>query len=156
MQRTLLTILAGLLLAAPAQAFVDQRIEAHVPFRFVVEKTSFAPGHYVIEPVGAANPSALKIQKANGTATLVVLTQSITGTMTSDEPRLVFKNRGGRRVLQAVFGPGSETGSEIVRVASPVKVPSSSMARGHRVTLHKAAPCPCPTTADNPPRTKSY
>jgi len=122
MNRSLLALLlaAAALASAPRRtdAYVGQRIEAHVPFRFMVESRTFPAGDYVIEPVGSADHSALKIQSKDGASTAFVLTQQADALTVSDEPRLVFARQGKVRVLRAVFASGEDTGAELVAAPS--------------------------------------
>jgi hypothetical protein len=124
--KTLLAILFGLssALAVPAHAFVHQRIEAKIPFRFTVEDTSFPAGRYVIEPVGGGNPSALKIEKVgDSNARTIVLTSSVAREEVAETPKLVFDRRGRTRILRAVYDGGAETGAEL-NAPAPVPQPA--------------------------------
>ncbi len=117
--------LGAALAAAPAHAYVHQRIEAKVPFRFTVEDKSFPAGRYVIEPISANSPSALQLKKADGSARTIFLTTSAAAGNVGETPRLVFGRHGRKRVLRAVYEGGSESGAEF----GPVPVEPKRVAR---------------------------
>jgi hypothetical protein len=152
-----LAFIVGLVAATPAHAFVHQRIEAKIPFRFTVEDQTFAPGEYVIEPLNPSNPALLEFKKADGSARRILMTTSTTCDRTLGSAQLVFARRGRERVLRAVYEDGTATGAELQVVPLvPKRVARATIAKKPAATVKRAAvtkpvmPCgtePATTTA---------
>lgn len=139
MHRSLSTIALGLgfaLVAAPepVHAFANERIQTNIPFKFSVDGTTMPAGKYYIVRVSATDPSVLKIEKADGSKSVIFLTRNGDRDDSGESPRVVFSRRGRPRALHAVLTPDSNTWSEVVQPPPPAKMARSTTARKQAAT----------------------
>jgi hypothetical protein len=111
----LLTVGGGIV--ANAQIDSDSRIEANVPFAFVVGKTTLPAGKYEIKGIDDNTPGVLELRSANGRKTIVFETDA--ARTRDDEPatktELVFDKIGDKYFLSQVWAEGNGAGSQLVK-----------------------------------------
>ncbi len=110
----LLTVGGGVV--ANAQIDSDSRIEANVPFAFVVGKATLPAGKYEIKGIDDNTPGVLELRSANG-KTIVFETDA--ARTRDDEPatktELVFDKIGDKYFLAQVWAEGNGAGSQLVK-----------------------------------------
>jgi hypothetical protein len=144
MHRSLFAVALGLgfaLVAAPEpiHAFANERIQTSIPFKFSVDGTTMPAGKYYIERVSATDPSVLKIEKADGSKSVIFLTKNGDRDDSFESPRVVFSRRGRPRVLHAVLTPDSNTWSEVVQPPPTAKMARTTTTRKQAATNGKRA-----------------
>ena len=110
----LLTVGGGVV--ANAQIDSDSRIEANVPFAFVVGKATLPAGKYEIKGIDDNTPGVLELRSANR-KTIVFETDA--ARTRDDEPatktELVFDKIGDKYFLAQVWAEGNGAGSQLVK-----------------------------------------
>jgi len=119
------------LLAAPepVHAFANERIQTSIPFKFSVDGTTMPAGKYYIERVSATDRAVLKIEKADGSKSVIFLTRNGERDDSGESPRVVFSRRSRPRALHAVLTPDSDTWSEVVQPPPAAKMARTTAAR---------------------------
>jgi hypothetical protein len=107
-------VLGGIVGVLPSQvsAQVTQGIAVDVPFKFVVEATTFGPGKYIIKPLGD-NDTVLQITGLGGHVTMDALTERTTRSDIA-KTELVFEKHGDQQFLSKIFVTGNRDGAEIL------------------------------------------
>jgi hypothetical protein len=139
MHRSLFAIALGLgfaLVAAPepVHAFANERIQTNIPFKFSVDGTTMPAGKYYIERVSSTDSSVLKIEKADGSKSVMFLTKNGDRDNSGESPRVVFRRRGRPRALHAVLTPDSSTWSEVVQAPPAAKMARTTTTRKQAAT----------------------
>jgi len=131
----LLTVGGGVV--ANAQIDSDSRIEANVPFAFVVGKTTLPAGKYEIKGIDDNTPGVLELRSANGRKPIVFETDA--ARTRDDEPatktELVFDKIGDNYFLSQVWAEGNDSGSQVVKS----KMEKRLEADGTRTERHSIA-----------------
>lgn len=93
-----------------SQTFAAQatgRLVFVAPFEFVAGDKTLPAGRYVVTRVSDAYPKALRIRRADGRASVTVLTNSAEAG--GELPQVSFKRYGERYFLSLVSAPGGES-----------------------------------------------
>ena len=108
---------AGGGIVAHAQIDTDSRIEADVPFAFVVGNKTLPAGKYEIKGLDDNTPGVLQIRSANGRKAIVFETDAA---QTKDgdpaiKTELVFDKIGDKYFLSQVWVEGNGSGSQLAK-----------------------------------------
>jgi hypothetical protein len=114
--------------AVPASAMAT-RINAHIPFAFMVENTRLPAGDYTIEPLGIEDPSVLLIRSADDKITVEFLTNATTPEKPLSSAELVFDRYGKKEFLKQILVPGDQSAAIAV---------SASERRAEKATMKAA------------------
>ena len=112
---TIAAALAGLigLGAGAVYAQGSERLHANVPFDFKVGQAVLPAGSYDVT-YDATESGVLTIRSADGRHTAVALTEGVSTGSPKKDATLVFDRQGSGYALAQVFGPGEDTGLEVV------------------------------------------
>ena len=134
-------LLGGIVGFSPSQvsAQVAQGIAVDVPFKFVVEATSFGPGKYIIKPLGD-NDTVLQVIGPSGHFTMDALTERTTRSDVA-KSELVFEKHGDQEFLSKIFVAGNRDGAEILPSAFEKALDA---ARKHASDSHPGANAAAP------------
>ena len=91
----------------------DTRVEADVPFDFIVGKTTLPAGKYEIVNPGEFNPSILEIRSLDGRTSILCTTASVQAPRTATKSELVFNKYGDSYFLHQIWVEGEQIGDEI-------------------------------------------
>ena len=107
MKTNLLRIsMVAVLAAAAAFAQSSTRMQANIPFGFVVGGKALPAGHYTVDRGPASG--IVTIRSGDGQGAAMVLTVSLYSTVTRDAGRLVFHRYGDTFFLSEVWEPGND------------------------------------------------
>ena len=123
-------LLAGMLSLTPTflSAQITGDIDANIPFRFIVNQTTLAPGKYVIRPV---DDESLEIIGAGEHATVFVITMHAEANKEPARTELVFNRHGNQEFLSKVFVAGNRYGVELTK--SPMEKKLDDAGQKHEV-----------------------
>ena len=99
-----------MLAAAPLFAQTTQTMKAQIPFAFAVGNRTFPAGEYTVGPAGAV----LQIRSTDGKKSIYALHRSVQRPVTESQWRLVFNHYGDTYFLSELWGPGDNTGQQLV------------------------------------------
>jgi hypothetical protein len=119
--------------AVPASAMAT-RVNAHIPFAFVVENTNLPAGDYTIEPLGIDTPSVLLIRSADDKVSVEFLTNAVTPEKPPSSAELVFDRYGKKEFLKQVLVPGDQSAA-IAISASERRAEKTAMKAAERHVL---------------------
>jgi len=124
---------SGLVFSLPpsVHAQITGDIEAEIPFSFVVSDTTFAPGRYVIHPLGGDDP-AMEIRRLDGHQSAVVLITRSVGASIPAKTELLFVRYGDQEFLSKILVEGNEEKAEIERS----RAESALRKEGRKAELH--------------------
>ncbi len=132
MKRKLLTVAiavgtAVLTAGLPAWALTG-RLEAKVPFSFVVENTTLPSGTYEISAPDSNAPEVLEIRSEKGEHAVLVLTEpTIRPSGQQGKTELVFNKMGNKEILSQVWTADSNTGNQIPEARLHMKMSHQTM-----------------------------
>jgi hypothetical protein len=111
----LLTVGGGIV--ANAQIDSDSRIEANVPFAFVVGKNTLPAGKYEIKGIDDNTPGVLELRSANGRKPIVFETEAARtrDDESASRTELVFDKIGDTYFLSQVWVEGNGSGSQLAK-----------------------------------------
>lgn len=112
---TIAAALAGLvgLGAGAVYAQGSERLHVNVPFEFKVGQAVLPAGSYDLT-YDATESGVLFVRSQDGRHTAVALTEGVSTANPQKDPTLVFDRQGSGYTLARVFGPGDDTGLEVV------------------------------------------
>jgi hypothetical protein len=102
----------GLLLAVSAAEAQEPKVQANIPFDFVVGNQVLPAGEYVVSPAGEM---AVSIRSTAGDDTILTVVRGCAAAFPSEKSRLVFHSVGGRYFLSQVWASGYSRGRELPR-----------------------------------------
>ena len=111
-----------LLAVAPAfgQSRSSHKIQADIPFDFMVSDTTFPAGTYTLSTL---MPDVLLIRSLDGHESVVVFTRDVQESLTApDETKLVFNRFGGQYFLAQVWTVGDVYGREFLKSSTEYEV----------------------------------
>ena len=116
---TIAAALAGLvgLGAGAVYAQSSERLHANVPFEFKVGQAVLPAGSYDLT-YDATESGVLTVRSVDGRHSAVALTEGVTTDNPQKDATLVFDRQGSGYTLSRVFGPGDDTGLEVVGTAA--------------------------------------
>lgn len=132
MKRKLLTVAiavgtAVLTAGLPAWALTG-RLEAKIPFSFVVENTTLPSGTYQISTPDLNAPEVLEIRSQDGKNAVLVITEpTVRPTGQQEKTELVFNKMGNREILTQVWSAESNTGNQIPDATLHMKMSHQTM-----------------------------
>ncbi len=98
----------------------DHKIQADIPFDFMVGETTLPAGTYT---VSTSAPDVVLIRSLDGHESVLVITQSVQESLTpSDETKLVFNRHGDLYFLAQVWAEGAFNGREFLKSSTESKV----------------------------------
>lgn len=107
-------VVLGVLWALPASAQTEPltgRVEARIPFEFVVGDQVMPPGNYLIQSTGMHDTWQIKNVDDPSARTYVAVTDLEEKDVNADT-RLIFRNVGEKRVLSEVWAKGTPHGHD--------------------------------------------
>jgi len=112
---TIAAALAGLfgLGAGAVYAQSSERLHANVPFDFKVGQAVLPAGSYDLT-YDATESGVLTVRSADARHSAVALTEGVSTGTPSKDATLVFDRQASGYTLSRVFGPGENTGLEVV------------------------------------------
>lgn len=122
-------------LAVTQATQAQERVAVNVPFDFNAGNTKLPAGEYV---VGKSDHIAtmLKIERADGTAAILVPSNAAESNASQSESKLVFHKYGDRYFLSQVWTAGSARGRELMKSAAEKEVAlSARIDKPEQVTL---------------------
>ena len=102
------TVAVALVLSmvAAGKCYAQGSVRADIPFAFVVGNATLPAGEYRIKQVSMSEASAQAIQRSDGSASMIVLTNVADRKGQNTEPRLVFERYGNECFLSQIWsGP---------------------------------------------------
>ncbi len=111
-----------LLAVAPAlgQSRSSHKIQADIPFDFMVKETTFPAGTYTVSTL---TPDVLLIRSLDGHESGVVMTRDVQESLTPpDETKLVFNRYGDQYFLAQVWTIGTVSGREFLKSSTESEV----------------------------------
>ncbi len=111
-----------LLAVAPAlgQGRSSHKIQADIPFDFMVKETTFPAGTYTVSTL---RPDVLLIRSLDGHESVVVMTIDVQEGLTPpDETKLVFNRYGDQYFLAQVWTVGTVSGREFLKSSAESEV----------------------------------
>jgi hypothetical protein len=118
-----------------ADAFVGEKVDAHVPFTFHVDDAQLPPGDYVIQQADLLEPHLLKITSRDGREETYFLTDNATPAHSVRSAQLVFDRYGKQRFLHAIWLPDG-TGDVVQSTHTEVRTAeAAALARAKRAAL---------------------
>jgi hypothetical protein len=114
--RTLLGLVAALMLTAGSNAQVLRAVVIRVPFDFVAGEKRLPAGRYTVQRISSDAETALLIRSEDGRSSAVILTN--TGEPQPRTAELVFRRRGERYFLAEVSMPGAASVRELRKSAA--------------------------------------
>ena len=115
--RSILAALAVLLMATAAHA-QQTKINATVPFNFVVGDRAYPAGDYVF----SNSDAVLKITNAEQAKTEMTLSHACESGTPSADTKVVFDNMGGYYFLRQIWIEGNSRGRELPRSRTEVRL----------------------------------
>jgi hypothetical protein len=115
MKRQMLTfaaVLATLLVSGSAYAQTI-KIQANVPFNFVVSGKTMPAGSYLIQSVGAQDGKTLRLSSDDKKEAAVINANSAQSLTPADRTKLVFHRYGDRYFLSQVWRAGENIGHQL-------------------------------------------
>jgi hypothetical protein len=102
---------------ANAQIGSDSRLEANVPFEFIVGKTTLPAGKYEIKGTDDKTPGVLEIISVNGRKTVLFETEAanLRDEESVTKTELVFNKIGDKYFLSQVWVEGDSSGSQLAK-----------------------------------------
>jgi len=94
-----------------------RRVDAHIPFEFVVGDKTLAAGEYSVATV-TQDGAALAIRNANTSVSVMRLSNSMETRRSDTRTRLVFHRYGQTYFLTEVWPGGDTTGRQLLRSKS--------------------------------------
>ncbi len=127
MKRQILTLVGGLsLLLAAGSAYAQTiHVKADVPFGFIADKASLAPGQYMLQTVGSDR--VVLIRSADNQPVAILISNAVKTTEPSEKTKLVFRRYGDRYFLSQIWVAGENSGHQLRKGAR-----EAEMARGAR------------------------
>ena len=123
--RSILTaVFAALLLAAVAQA-QQTKVQATIPFPFVVGNIQYPAGEYALKSLTGGGPVIL-VTDTDGTNPSMTMSQACESSAPSEVTKLVFHRMGDNLFLYQIWTAGSERGREF-----PVSKTERQLAQNH-------------------------
>jgi hypothetical protein len=112
---TIAAALAGLVGSGAGAVYAQssERLNVNVPFDFKVGRAVLPAGSYDLT-YDATEPGVLTVRSEDGRHSAVALTEGVTTGNPKKEATLVFGRQGSGYTLSRVFGPGEDTGLEVV------------------------------------------
>jgi hypothetical protein len=113
---TSLLIISTLLSIGMISAYAqigDSKVEAVVPFQFVVGKTTLPAGKYEITDTGESNPSLVEIRSLDGHLAVLTTTRTVTTDSTPTKSALVFNKYGDSYFLHQIWVEGEQDGNQL-------------------------------------------
>jgi hypothetical protein len=92
------------------------RLEAQIPFSFVLKDRTLPAGKYVVERTDPGRPNILTLTNVDKSVARVVLAQRVEKNNPSTASSLVFIKREGKLYLFQVWNVGSMNGAQIPSV----------------------------------------
>ena len=111
-----------LLAVAPAlgQSRSSHKIQADIPFDFMVQDTTFPAGTYTVSTL---TPDVVLIRSLDRHESLVVITRGVQKSLTPpDETNLVFNRYGDQYFLAQVWTVGAVSGREFLKSSTESEV----------------------------------
>jgi hypothetical protein len=108
--RSILFALTVLLLATAAQAQTT-RVQASIPFDFVVGDHSYSAGDYTVKSLSQAS-AAIRVDNADGTEKCITLSNACQKGEAATHTTLVFRRLGDNYFLYQVWTEGNTMGRE--------------------------------------------
>ena len=106
---TVLMVLAQAVSQLPGQSV---KLEADIPFHFVVGRATLPAGRYSVEPI---RPDVMLVRSADTRSSAFVQTIGVSARDPQVKGKLVFKRYGQTYFLSQVWSPGYDTGRELTR-----------------------------------------
>ncbi len=116
----------GLLLATASVYAQTGVMKANIPFNFIVDKTEFPAGNYVIQRVGISQ-TALVVESPDMKVIKVILPNSCESAQTQRTSRLVFHRYGAEYFLAQIWTVGNTQGRELPRSGREMEVATSKL-----------------------------
>jgi|SRR5258705_11507680 hypothetical protein len=112
---TIAAALAGLVGLGTSAVYAQssERLQANVPFDFKVGQAVLPAGSYTVT-YDATEAPVLTVRSVDGRHSAVVLTEGVSTGKPNKNATLVFDRQGSGYTLAQVFGPGDNTGLEVV------------------------------------------
>ncbi len=122
MKKQVLTIVSALsLLLVAASAFAQTtKVQADIPFNFVVNRTTMPAGAYTISTIGLGG--TLAIHGPNNKAIKLVNAGYAQSNAPSARTKLVFRCYGNRYFLSQIWTEGSDRGRQLPKTAAESEV----------------------------------
>lgn len=99
--------------ASAVYAQGSERLHANVPFDFKVGQAVLPAGSYDMT-YDATESGVLTVRSEDGRHTAVALTEGVSAGNAKKDAILVFDRQGSGYTLARLFGPGENTGLEVV------------------------------------------
>ena len=121
-----------------AQALIEGRIEADVPFAFIVKDTSLPAGKYMLTRLDQTNPQVLEIRSANGGKAVVMFeAENAQIAQIPRNPELVFNKVGEQYFLSQIWADDTDIGYQLPMTKAEERLEASGMKSEHRSILAK-------------------
>ena len=113
---TFAAALAGLIGLGTGAAYAQssERLHVNVPFDFKVGQAVLPAGSYDLTYDATGEPSVLMVRSQDGRHVAVALTEGVSTGNPKRDATLVFDHQESGYTLAKVFGPGENTGLEVV------------------------------------------
>jgi hypothetical protein len=113
---TIAAALAGLVGLGSGAVYAEdsERLHTSVPFDFKVGDAVLPAGRYDVSYDAVDSPGVLFVRGKDGRHSAVALVRSGATGKPSEDATLVFDRQGSNYALSKVFGPGEDTGLEVM------------------------------------------
>lgn len=101
--------------ASNAQSGGRSKLNANIPFDFVVGDKTLAAGEYSIKEITTSSDDALAIRSRDSKHSAIRLTNAVSSSAPGKRASLTFRRYGNRYYLAQVWLPGSTEGREMLR-----------------------------------------
>ena len=111
----------GLLLATASASAQTVRLEANIPFNFIVNKAELPAGEYTLRSLGSSHTGML-IQSTDGQMAKMVLPNTCESSKAPTASKLVFHRYGSEYFLAQIWTAGYEQGKELPKSSRETEV----------------------------------
>jgi len=132
MKRQVLTLVGvlSLLLAAGSAYAQTIRVKADVPFGFIADKTTLAPGQYTLQTLGT---DRIVLISSGSRPVAMVIANGILSAEPSENTKLVFHRYGDRYFLSQIWVAGENSGHQLRKGAREAEMARGSASRAEVV-----------------------
>jgi hypothetical protein len=116
--RSILAVLAVLLMATAAHAQRQTILSATIPFNFFVGDRAYPAGEYLF----SKSEAVIRITNAEQAKTEITLSNACESVTPSADSKLVFDSMGGNYFLRQIWVVGNSTGRELPRSRTEVRL----------------------------------
>lgn len=128
------------LAAGSVYASWEPRLEANIPFRFVVDNSTLPAGEYVFS-TSPGEPNVMRIVRTDGEAGILTLTQELADSDVPPDtvPGVVFEKLEGERFLEQIHIPSGGWHWEVDKGKAYMELKAGG-SEGERETLSPSDP----------------